>query len=117
LVRETELCGVDVPVHQGAGPSRGEPSNATWSHGKDGLGDHGFTPSRRHCTRRSPHYVDVEAGSELTRGMTIVEALNVAADERNRDVWAPLLARGRRTEVCWTLDVARWKALVMRSLA
>jgi purine nucleosidase len=69
------------------------------------------------CTRRSAHYVDVEADSPLTRGMTVVDALNVAADDRNGDVWAPLLTRGRRTEVCWSLDVPRWKDLVIRSLA
>jgi purine nucleosidase len=268
----TELCGADVPVHQGAArPLRREPSNATWFHGRDGLGDHGFAPSRRQpasdeavdalidmarqspgcvlvtlgpltnvalalardsrfasfiaravvmggaactvgnvtpaaeynvwadpeaaqavfrsalpiemvgwelcrgpanltademrrvraldtplahfaldcnstaieanrrqsgdiglalpdpvamgialdpelCTRRSAHYVDVEVESALTRGMTVVDALNVADDERNRTAWAPLLGRDRRTEVCWALDVARWKDLVLQSL-
>jgi purine nucleosidase len=268
----TELCGADVPVHQGAArPLRRQPSNATWFHGHDGLGDHGFAPSRRQktsddavdalielvraapgcvlvtlgpltnvalalardrrfatgisraivmggaactvgnvtpaaeynvwadpeaaqevfrsalpiemvgwelcrgpanltaddmrrvraldtplahfaldcnstaieanrrqsgdvglalpdpvamgialdpdlCTRRSAHYVDVDIASELTRGMTVVDALNVAEDERNRAAWAPLLERGRRTEVCWALDIARWKELVIGSL-
>jgi purine nucleosidase len=43
-----ELCGVDVPVHTGAArPLRREPANATWFHGRDGLGDHGFAPTRR----------------------------------------------------------------------
>jgi purine nucleosidase len=269
----TELCGAEVPVHQGAArPLRREPANATWFHGRDGLGDHGFPPSRRACasdagvealidmaraapgcvlvtlgpltnvalalaheprfasfisravvmggaactvgnvtpaaeynvwadpdaaqevfrsalpiemvgwelcrgaanlsaddmrrvraldtplahfaldcnstaieanrrqsgdigvslpdpvamgiaidpslcTRRSAHYVDVEAASDLTRGMTVVDALNVAEDERNQTTWAPLIARGRRTDVCWALDIARWKELVIRSLA
>jgi purine nucleosidase len=269
----TELCGAEVPVHQGAArPLRREPANATWFHGRDGLGDHGFAPSRRECasdagvdalidmaraepgcvlvtlgpltnvalalareprfaslisravvmggaactvgnvtpaaeynvwadpeaaqdvfrsalpiemvgwelcrgaanlsaddmrrvraldtplahfaldcnstaieanrrqsgdigvslpdpvamgiaidpslcTRRSAHYVDVEAASDLTRGMTVVDALNVADDERNRATWAPLIARRRRTDVCWALDIARWKELVLRSLA
>src|SRR5258708_14819534 len=36
----------------------------------------------------SEHYVDVEIQSELTRGMTVVDRLNVAADERNRAAWA-----------------------------
>jgi purine nucleosidase len=69
------------------------------------------------CTRRSAHYVDVDVDSPLTRGMTVVDALNVADDERNREVWAPLLARGRRTEVCWALDIPGWKELVIRSLS
>ena len=32
----------------------------------------------------SEHYVEVETQSELTRGMTVVDRLNVAADESNR---------------------------------
>lgn len=68
------------------------------------------------CTRRSAHYVDIEADSELTRGMTVVDALGVADDARNRARWAPLIERGR-IDVCWELDVARWKELVITSLA
>src|SRR6202040_3323022 len=44
-------------------------------------------------TEWSEHYVDVETQSELTRGMTVVDRLNVAADERNRTVWAAALDR------------------------
>jgi purine nucleosidase len=40
-------------------------------------------------TNWSEHYIDVETQSELTRGMTVVDRLNVAADDRNRAVWAP----------------------------
>src|SRR5229473_1442933 len=36
-------------------------------------------------TSQSQHFVDVETESELTRGMTVVDRLNVAPDERNRD--------------------------------
>ena len=57
----------------------------------------------------SRHYVDVEVASELTRGMTVVDRLNVAGDERNRALWAPVLGREPNVDVCWTLDVARWK--------
>jgi len=42
-------------------------------------------------TQWSTHYVDVETHSELTRGMTVVDRLNVAADDRNRNVWARVL--------------------------
>jgi purine nucleosidase len=56
----------------------------------------------------SEHYVDVEVQSELTRGMTVVDRLNVAGDERNRDVWAPAL-RGGKVKVCWNIDNQRWK--------
>jgi purine nucleosidase len=66
-------------------------------------------------TAWSEHYVEVETESELTRGMTVVDRLNVAADERNRAVWARALA-GRKNEVCWTIDNERWKAALYKAL-
>jgi purine nucleosidase len=62
------------------------------------------------------HYVDVETQSELTRGMTVVDRLNVAADDRNQAVWAPLLEKKRKAKVCWTLDNARWKEALVAAL-
>lgn len=59
-------------------------------------------------TEWSEHYVDVETQSDLTRGMTVVDRLNVAQDERNRAVWAPALL-GRKARVCWNIDNRRWK--------
>jgi len=67
-------------------------------------------------THWSSHYVDVETRSELTRGMTVVDRLNVAADERNRAVWAPALRGERTCKVCWTLDTKRWKQALFRAL-
>ena len=64
----------------------------------------------------SEHYVDVEIHSELTRGMTVVDGLNVAADERNRTVWAEVLRQGRKAKVCWTIDTKRWKEALFSSL-
>lgn len=64
----------------------------------------------------SRHYVDVETASELTRGMTIVDRLGVAADERNRATWAELLDRGFETKVYWAIDAARWKQALYSSL-
>ncbi len=69
------------------------------------------------CTRSSCHYVDVETDSELTRGMTVVDRLGVAGDERNRAVWQPLLDRGPNAMVCWEIDIPRWKSLLYRSLS
>ena len=63
----------------------------------------------------SEHYVDVETQSELTRGMTVVDRLNVADDERNKAVWANVLRRGRAS-VCWTMDNQRWKKALMAAL-
>jgi len=63
----------------------------------------------------SEHYVDVEIHSELTRGMTVVDRLNVGADDRNRVVWAEV-QRGRKARVCWTIDPARWKRALFSAL-
>jgi purine nucleosidase len=55
------------------------------------------------CTRRSPHYVEVSCDDELTRGMTVVDQLGVTGKAPNVDV-------------CWAIDVARWKATLYRTL-
>jgi purine nucleosidase len=60
-------------------------------------------------TEWSEHYVEVETRSDLTRGMTVVDRLNVAEDDRNRAVWAQALHSGRKAKVCWKLDNNRWK--------
>jgi purine nucleosidase len=65
-------------------------------------------------TEWSEHYVDVETESELTRGMTVVDRLNVADDERNRSTWMPALLR--KVKVCWRIDIARWKATLYQAL-
>lgn len=67
-------------------------------------------------TNWSDHYVDVETQSELTRGMTVVDRLNVAADERNRAVWAPVLKKKCKVKVCWTIDNRRWKEALFAAL-
>lgn len=65
----------------------------------------------------SQHYVDVETASELTRGMTVVDRLGVAANARNREVWGPLLGGGPNAKVTWTIDVAGWKKALFAALA
>lgn len=64
----------------------------------------------------SDHYVDVETQSELSRGMTLVDRLNVADDERNRSVWAPVLQTKTKTKVCWAIDNNRWKQALLSAL-
>jgi purine nucleosidase len=64
----------------------------------------------------SEHYVEVETRSELTRGMTVVDRLNVAADQRNKEVWADALRSGGKTKVCWTIDSRRWKEALFVAL-
>jgi purine nucleosidase len=67
-------------------------------------------------TEQSENHVDVETSSELTMGMTVVDRLNVAGNERNRTVWAPILERGRRAKIYWTIDNSRWKRALCLSL-
>ena len=64
------------------------------------------------CTCASEHFVDVEVAGELTRGMTVVDRLGVAGDDRNRALWN----RARRTRVCWTIDNGRWKNALYAAL-
>jgi purine nucleosidase len=67
-------------------------------------------------TEWSNHHVDVETQSELTRGMTVVDRLNVAEDDRNRGVWDQVLQRKRKASVCWKLDSTRWKESLFSAL-
>jgi purine nucleosidase len=65
----------------------------------------------------SRHAVEIECASELTRGMTVVDRLNVAADDNNRQTWSAALKSGAKADVCWTFDSARFKAMLKRALA
>jgi len=67
-------------------------------------------------TESSEHYVDIETATELTRGMTVVDRLGVAADERNRVTWADLLERGSKAKVYWAIDAPRWKQALYSAL-
>jgi purine nucleosidase len=68
------------------------------------------------CSSSSMHYVDIETASALTRGMTVVDRLNVAGDGRNRDIWEWALAAQVKTHVCWALDVEGWKKALYAAL-
>jgi purine nucleosidase len=65
-------------------------------------------------THATSHPVAVECHSELTRGMTVVDQLNVAPDPRNAATWA---AMSRPTRVVWTIDVPSFKRMVLATLA
>ena len=67
-------------------------------------------------TSQSEHFVDVETDSVLTRGMTVVDRLDVADNERNREVWAAHLTSGRKAKVFWTIDNADWKRALYAAL-
>jgi purine nucleosidase len=64
----------------------------------------------------SVHFVEIETVSDLTRGLTLVDRLNVHADPRNQSVWAKASAAATRTNICWQLDIPGWKAALMASL-
>ncbi len=65
----------------------------------------------------SPHYVDVETATELTRGMTVVDRLGVAADDRNRATWSELVEGGSKAKVYWAIDATRWKQALYSALS
>jgi purine nucleosidase len=70
------------------------------------------------CASSTKHFIEIETQSELTRGMTVVDQLNVADDARNCYTWAETIAyQPNRIRVCWTLDIPRWKELVFSALA
>jgi purine nucleosidase len=60
-------------------------------------------------TSQSEHFIDIETQSALTRGMTVVDRLNVSADSRNREVWDASPGGRHKAKVVWTIDPARWK--------
>jgi purine nucleosidase len=67
-------------------------------------------------TAWSRHLVEVECASELTRGMTIVDRLNVAHDVNNAVAWKRALDANVKADICWTIDAARFKALLIEAL-
>ncbi len=68
------------------------------------------------CTESGLHHVEVECDSDLTRGITVVDKLGVAADPRNRGAWGGE-PRGPKVNVCWRIDVPRWKQMLLAALA
>lgn len=55
------------------------------------------------CTERGSYYVDVETSGEATRGMTVVDKLGVTNKPAN-------------IEVCWKIDIQRWKDLLFEKI-
>jgi purine nucleosidase len=64
----------------------------------------------------SDHYMDVQVDSGLTRGMSVVDRLNVARDARNRAAWSDVLQHGRKHTVIWEMDIVGWKQSLLRAL-
>jgi purine nucleosidase len=68
-------------------------------------------------TSWSEHYVDIETQSELTRGMTVVDRLNVSHDASNHAVWRHARENGAKAQVCWTFDAKGFKTMLRRALS
>jgi purine nucleosidase len=66
------------------------------------------------ATKRSDHHVAIETHSELTRGMTVADRLNVAGDARNRGLWSTI--NSRPSTIVWEIDIPRWKQLLFSCL-
>ena len=67
------------------------------------------------ATKASNHRVEIECASELTRGQTVVDKLNVGEDERNRGLWsAP--GSGSAVRAIWEIDIPLWKRMLMEAL-
>jgi purine nucleosidase len=65
----------------------------------------------------SRHRVAIESESELTRGMTVVDRLNVNADANNAHVWNAAAGEHEGADILWTLDSGRFKAMLKAALA
>ena len=69
------------------------------------------------CTSSNEHFVEIETSSDLTRGATVVDRLNVTSDARNIDVWAKTIEKQpKKIHVCWSLDVPAWKQALFVAL-
>jgi purine nucleosidase len=64
----------------------------------------------------SDHYMDAQVDSGITRGMSVIDRLGVAADARNRAVWSDVIAQGRKHKVIWEMDIPGWKQGLLRAL-
>ena len=69
------------------------------------------------CLEQSEHFVEIETHGTFTRGMTVVDRLNVTGDDRNRDLWHEMRSRSGKIKVCWKLDVPGWKAALIVALS
>ncbi|MBV8865822.1 MAG: nucleoside hydrolase, partial [Acidobacteriaceae bacterium] len=67
-----ELCAAEIPVFAGAvKPLARDLETAHWFHGRDGLGDHGFRPSKRSI--KAEHAVDaIIRVANATPGIEII---------------------------------------------
>jgi len=68
------------------------------------------------ATRTSRHAVDVECEGALTRGMTVVDQLDVVKRGLAGLAAWPAASAARDVAVCWEIDVPRFKAMLFEAL-
>jgi purine nucleosidase len=70
-------------------------------------------------SRKSRHAVDVECEGSLTRGMTVVDQLDVVRRGLgDRDGWRPEAVKAESSvTVCWEIDATRFKERLFQALA
>ncbi len=64
----------------------------------------------------SRHRIAIECDSDLTRGMTVVDRLNVSGDANNAKTWKAAAGEDG-ADILWTLDARRFKAMLKGALA
>jgi purine nucleosidase len=64
----------------------------------------------------SRHRVAIETTSELTRGMTVVDRLNVHHDSNNAHVWREATGEHEGAYILWTFDSRGFKAMLKAAL-
>jgi len=65
--------------------------------------------------KTSDHRVQIACADELSRGLTVVDRLNIWDDPRNQTTWRST-ADAPLCRVVWALDIPRWKALLFSLL-
>src|SRR5258705_6789473 len=76
-----ELCDSNVPVFAGAEqPLKRAHANASWFHGRDGLGDHGYPPPRRAPQKQSAvdAIIDTVESNHGLEMVTLAPLTNIA---------------------------------------
>ncbi len=65
------------------------------------------------CTKLTQCHVEIECNGTFTRGMTVVDTLNVTANNAQNMEGHKSLQDGKLpVKVCWELDISGWKALL-----
>lgn len=70
------------------------------------------------CTRSSKHYVEIECEGTFTRGMTVVDQLDITnSSAESVEMWQTIVRKGApNATVCWEIDIPRWKQLLYQTM-